>query len=105
MFGVVPLAGVLQECSSLRSKESLSSVAQHGWLREPYLVDVLAWHTNPSMQRAPPWRHNPGSHLITLCPLETAATTPHRTMAHLLWMGSMILEEVLQASAKRVVEE
>lgn len=31
--------------------------------------------------------------------------TTYLTMAQRLWMGSMILEDVLQANAKRVVEE
>jgi hypothetical protein len=31
--------------------------------------------------------------------------SPHLTIAQRLWMGSMILEDWLQARAKRVVEE
>jgi len=37
--------------------------------------------------------------------ISASLTFVKRKMAHRLWMGSMISDELLQASAKRVVEE
>lgn len=64
------------------------------------------WHAGPTQQE----RGTARAHLGYASPTHpTGCTSPatptHLTMAHLLWMGSMILEDWLHASAKRVVEE
>lgn len=43
-------------------------------------------------------------HALLLYLPQARSRPPHRTMAQRDWMGSMILEDWLQASAKRVVE-
>lgn len=56
------------------------------------------------MQTSPTTHHRPNPQALVRGWLGLACGA-HLTMAQRDWMGSMILEEVLQASAKRVVEE